>query len=262
MEERIVKFIAALRVAGVRISLAESADAFRAIDSLGIKDREVFKLSLQTTLVKDANNLPVFDEMFPIFFGSEDNAPMTNPSEDLTPEEGQMLADALRQFSEQLRKMLEKLLNGQQLSQEELDRLAKMVGLSQMDNLHYREWMVQRMKKALRFKEVQEALKELAGLLEQMGMNKQRARAADAVDAGQSASFGRSIAQFCWAAHRREYERATARRRHRFAYEPSVQRLVRSRYGPSAEGGPAAGERIEDPRGAASETRQVRPIGR
>jgi uncharacterized protein with von Willebrand factor type A (vWA) domain len=35
--------------------------------------------------------------------------------------------------------------------------------------------MVQRMKKALRFKEVQEALKELAELLEQMGMNKQRA---------------------------------------------------------------------------------------
>jgi len=175
MEERIVKFIAALRVAGVRISLAESADAFKAIDNLGIKDRDIFKLSLQTTLVKDASNIPVFEEMFPIFFGNGDSPPMTNPSEDLTPEEGQMLADALKQFSEQLRKMMDKLLNGQMLNQEELDRLAKMVGLSQMDNLHYREWMVQRMKKALRFKEVQEALQELAELLEQMGMNKQRA---------------------------------------------------------------------------------------
>ncbi len=54
MEERILKFIAALRAAGVRISLAESADAFRAVDSLGIKDREAFRLSLQATLVKDA----------------------------------------------------------------------------------------------------------------------------------------------------------------------------------------------------------------
>jgi uncharacterized protein with von Willebrand factor type A (vWA) domain len=34
---------------------------------------------------------------------------------------------------------------------------------------------VQRMKKALRFKEVQDALNELAGLLKQMGMNKERA---------------------------------------------------------------------------------------
>ncbi len=175
MEERIVKFIAALRAAGVRISLAESADAFQAINSMGIKDREIFRLSLQTTLIKDANNLSIFEELFPIFFSSSENPPMTNPSEDLTPEEAQMLAEALRQFSDQLRKMMEKLLKGEQLSQDELERLGKMVGLSQMDNLHYREWMVQRMKKALRFKEVQEALKELAETLAQMGMDKQRA---------------------------------------------------------------------------------------
>jgi hypothetical protein len=175
MEERIVKFIAALRAAGVRVSLAESADAFQAINSMGIKDRQIFRLSLQTTLIKDASNLPIFEELFPIFFSSSENPPMTNPSDDLSPEEARMLAEALRQFSEQLRKMMEKLLKGEQLSQDELDRLGKMVGLSQMDNLHYREWMVQRMKKALRFKEVQEALKELAETLAQMGMDKQRA---------------------------------------------------------------------------------------
>ena len=107
MEERIVKFIAALRAAGVRISLAESADAFRAVDNLGIKDREIFRLSLQTTLVKEANNLPVFEELFPIFFGGDDMPPMINPSEDLSPEEAKMLAEALRQFNDQLRKMLE-----------------------------------------------------------------------------------------------------------------------------------------------------------
>ncbi len=175
MEERIVKFIAALRAAGVRVSLAESADAFQAINSMGIKDRQIFRLSLRTTLIKDASNLPTFEELFPIFFSSSENPPMANPSDDLSPEEARMLAEALRQFSEQLRKMMEKLLKGEQLSQDELDRLGKMVGLSQMDNLHYREWMVQRMKKALRFKEVQEALKELAETLAQMGMDKQRA---------------------------------------------------------------------------------------
>jgi hypothetical protein len=175
MEERIVKFIAALRAAGVRISLAESADAFQAIEHLGIKNRDLFRLSLQTTLVKEANNLPVFEEMFPIFFGGDEMPPMINPSEDLSPDEAQMLAEALRQFNDQLRKLLEKLTKGDLLSQEELERLAKMVGLTQMDNLHYREWMVQRMKKALRFKEVQEALQELAEILAKLGMDKQRA---------------------------------------------------------------------------------------
>lgn len=174
MEERIIKFVSALRASGVRISLAESADAFKAIDQLGIKDRENFRLSLRTTLVKDASSLPVFEELFPIFFGNGDTPPMMNLSEDLTPEEAKMLANALRQFNEQLRQMLEKLLKGEQLNQQELERLSKMVGLNQADDMRYREWMVQRMQKALHFKEVQEALKELAELMAQMGMDKER----------------------------------------------------------------------------------------
>jgi uncharacterized protein with von Willebrand factor type A (vWA) domain len=176
MEERIVRFVAALRAAGVRVSLAESADAFKAVEYLGVKNREVFRLSLQSTLVKDASNRSTFDELFPIFFGSGEAPPMTHPSEDLSPEEASMLAQALRQYNEQLRKMLKKMLNGEQLNSQELDQLARMVGLNQMDDLRYREWMIQRMKKALRFKEVQEALRELAKTLAQMGMDKERVK--------------------------------------------------------------------------------------
>jgi uncharacterized protein with von Willebrand factor type A (vWA) domain len=174
MEERIVRFVAALRAAGVRVSLAESADAFRAVENLGVKDREIFRLSLQSTLVKDASSRPIFDELFPIFFGSGDAPPMAHPSDDLTPQEASKLAQALRQYNEQLRKMLEKMLKGEELNSQELEQLARMVGLNQMDDLRYREWMVQRMKKALRFKEVQEALRELAQTLAQMGMDKER----------------------------------------------------------------------------------------
>ena len=174
MDERIVKFISALRSAGVRVSLAESADAFSAVDELGVMDREAFRLSLRSTLVKDARNLPVFEELFPLFFGNADSPPLMNLSEDLTPDEAQMLAEALRQFSDQIRQMLERLLRGEQLSPEEMDRLGKFVGLNQIDDLRYREWMSQRLQKALRFPEVREALRELAELLAQMGMDKQR----------------------------------------------------------------------------------------
>ena len=43
MEERIADFIAALRAAGVRISIAESEDAFRATERLGLKERQLFQ---------------------------------------------------------------------------------------------------------------------------------------------------------------------------------------------------------------------------
>lgn len=174
MEERVVRFVAALRAAGVRVSLAESADAFLAIENLGIKDREKFRLALRATLVKEARDIAVFEELFPIFFGGQDAPPMMDISEDLSPEEAQMLAQALRQFADRIREMMERLLAGKELRPDELERLAKMVGLTQMDDLRYREWMSQRMQKALRFKEVQAAIRELAEMLAKMGMNKQR----------------------------------------------------------------------------------------
>ena len=50
MDQRIVEFVAALRAAGVRVSLAESADAFQAVDEVGVMEREVFKTGLRSTL--------------------------------------------------------------------------------------------------------------------------------------------------------------------------------------------------------------------
>jgi len=174
MDERIVKFISALRSAGVRVSLAESADAFSAVDLLGVRDREMFRLSLRATLVKEAKNIPIYEELFPLFFGDASAPPLMNLSDDLTPEEAEMIAQSLRQFSERIRQMIERLMRGEPLSQEELDRLGKFVGLNQVDDLRYREWMTQRLQKALRFPEVREALQELAQLLAQMGMDRQR----------------------------------------------------------------------------------------
>ena len=97
MESRILQLISALRSSGVRVSLAESAEAFSAVDLLGIQDREQFRLSLRATLIKDVRDLPIFDQLFPLFFGSGGSPEMGgNPSDDLTHEEAQMLAEALQ----------------------------------------------------------------------------------------------------------------------------------------------------------------------
>ncbi|MCA9181801.1 MAG: hypothetical protein KDA51_10125, partial [Planctomycetales bacterium] len=95
MEERIVQFIAALRAGGVRVSLAESADALHAVDLLGVQEREAFRLSLRTTLVKEAKDLATFEELFPLFFGQGNVPPMTDIMEDMSPEEALMIAQAL-----------------------------------------------------------------------------------------------------------------------------------------------------------------------
>ncbi len=175
MEFRILQLISALRASGVRVSLAESAEAFLAVDLMGIQDREQFRLSLRATLIKDARDIPVFDKLFPLFFGSG-RPPMMggNPMDELTSEEAQMLADALRQLAENLRQRMERLMNGEQLSRSELEALAQMVGLNQSDDLRHRSWMAQRMLRALAFPEVCEALGKLMEQLQQMGMNQER----------------------------------------------------------------------------------------
>lgn len=175
MESRILQLIAALRASGVRVSLAESAESFSAVDIMGIQDREQFKLSLRATLIKDVKDIPTFEKLFPLFFGTG-TPPMMggNPSDDMTPEEAQMWAEAMRQFAENLRQRMERLMNGEPLTKSELEALGQMVGLNQADNLNYQNWMAQRMMRALAFPEVREALKALMEQLAQMGMSRER----------------------------------------------------------------------------------------
>ena len=174
MDKRIVEFITALRAAGVRISLAESADAFHAIDHVGIQDRELFRISLRATLVKNNPDLETFDNLFPLFFQSGSPPPLFNPNKEMSPEEARMLAEALRHFSDQIRKMLEKLMNGEPLNQYELQQLDQFVNQSNVTDLRYQNWLSRQMEQALQFREVRQAIENLAQMLQQMGMNRQR----------------------------------------------------------------------------------------
>jgi uncharacterized protein with von Willebrand factor type A (vWA) domain len=196
MDERIIQFISALRSAGVRISLAESKDAFEAVDLMGISNRDAFRLSLRATLVKDASGIPTFEELFPLFFGSGEVPPMMNISEDLSPQEAEMLADALKQLSQRLRDLLDRLIHGEQLSQRELDQLGRLVGLQNADDLRYRDWMSRRMQQALGFSKVREALQELMEMLEEMGMDGQRLQELRQLIQSNQQAMGEQIRQY------------------------------------------------------------------
>ena len=174
MQARIIKFIAALRSQGVRVSLAESEDAFRAVDKLGVHDRETFRICLRATLVKDTADLQSFDMLFTLFFSANSSPPLMNLADDLSPEEASKIAQAIHQFNESLQNMLDKLIHGEPLSEQELEQLAQMTGLQHANDLRYQEWMARRMEQALRFKEVREAIQDLMNTLAEMDLDPQR----------------------------------------------------------------------------------------
>lgn len=118
MDDRVVEFIAGLRASGVRVSIAESEDAFNAITRLGIVNRELFRLALRTTLVKEQDDLPIFDRLFPAYFGSG-GPPLMSPQQGLGPQDQAALEEAIRALSAQLSRLLQKLMSGQPLTPEE-----------------------------------------------------------------------------------------------------------------------------------------------
>ena len=198
MDQRIIDFIAGLRAAGVRISVAESEDAFKAARCIGIIERASFQDSLRTTLVKEANDRPIFDQLFPLYFGS-DGPPMLNLTEGLSPEEKNMLQQALRALLEQLRQqgqpqkgqkgqpsgqvnpqqlnnlwqLLQALLQGQQASQEMLEQTGQQAGLPYADQPYQQSWLQQRMMRQLGMHLLEQLMEQLAQLLEQLGMSQE-----------------------------------------------------------------------------------------
>lgn len=70
MQKKIVDFTNLLRKSGVRVSVAESIDAFTALDELSIEDREIFRDALRTTMVKRGDDIPAFDQLFDLYWSA------------------------------------------------------------------------------------------------------------------------------------------------------------------------------------------------
>ena len=66
--DRHIEFVEALRDAGLPVSLAEGLDAVRAIDALGLDERETLRAAYAATLVKRQNHRPGFDQVFDLYF--------------------------------------------------------------------------------------------------------------------------------------------------------------------------------------------------
>jgi len=175
MDKRMIEFIRALRAAGVRISLSESQDAMFGVNEVGIQNMDHFRMTLLSTLVKEHRDQPKFEYFFPLFFTSND-PPLQDIRDELTPEQQQMLQDALQSLAgnmDALRDLIEQLLNGQGFSQEQLQQMGEQSGLPNGDEMYQRHWFERRMNRQAQMNSLENLIAQLLEELAAMGMSQE-----------------------------------------------------------------------------------------
>ena len=173
MDKRIVDFIRALRASGVRISLAESMDAARGVEEVGVKEREFFRDALRATLIKEARDLGTFEYFFPLFF-AQGQPPLENIPDQLTPERQEMLQDALQSLMgnlQALRDLLNQLLAGKPFDSDQLQAAGQRAGLDEAGDMSQRGWYERRVERQLGMQQLQQMIEQLLAQLAEMGMD-------------------------------------------------------------------------------------------
>jgi uncharacterized protein with von Willebrand factor type A (vWA) domain len=70
VQQKLIDFTNLLRKSGVRVSVAETLDAFSALDEVSIGDREVFKDALRATMVKRGEDIPAYEHLFDLYWSA------------------------------------------------------------------------------------------------------------------------------------------------------------------------------------------------
>src|SRR5688572_3074976 len=93
MDQLLTNFIRALRNADVRISTAETLDAFSTLQLVGYRDRQLLKDSLSLVLPKTQDEKAAFDACFDQFFAYRKRTPLRSPDAP-APDQSETSADA------------------------------------------------------------------------------------------------------------------------------------------------------------------------
>ena len=70
MLDLLSSFIGELRTVGLPISMSETVDAARALESIDVSDRQLFRAALCATLVKSSDHLDAFNTAYEVFFAN------------------------------------------------------------------------------------------------------------------------------------------------------------------------------------------------
>jgi len=169
MEERVLDFIKGLRGRGVSVSTAESIDALGAVSVVGLEDPAPFKSALKAAVVKRNKDIPVFEELFPLYFyGLESAGDVDGLDEDLM----SRLQQALSAFSQgrEMNAMLSLLMQGRGGEWESLIRMAAgEVGTAQLATRMQVGMYTRRIMDVFDWEEMEEQLEEFLSRLREEG---------------------------------------------------------------------------------------------
>jgi uncharacterized protein len=180
MEDKLVEFANLLRQNGVRVSLAETLDAISASDVTGLAERDLFRAALRTTMIKRAHELPVFEELFDVYFsglgeiikgaskGVQDALSMSDQDfqqfldemEELLKQHGDELSELAKQLLQNKDGQLERMMR-------EAARAIRMQGIQRTIEENY---FARALARALGFHKLEAEIKELREQLSKLDL--------------------------------------------------------------------------------------------
>ncbi len=178
MEDKLVEFANLLRQNGVRVSLAETLDAVAAAEISGLGDRDSFRSALRATMIKRASELPVFEQLFDVYFSGlgeiikgaskevQDALSMSDQEfQNFLDDVDQLLKDHADELSE-LAKQLLRNENGQlEKMMREAARAVRMQGIQRTIEENY---FARALARALGLDKIEQEIKELREQLEKL----------------------------------------------------------------------------------------------
>ncbi len=180
MQARVIEFANVLRRNGIRVSLSENMDAFRALELIGIGDPLMFRNALRTTLVKRTSDVKPFDELFDYFFlgiGQALDALDRKIMDELglSPEQFQEMLEQIEKLLKQMEGDLSELTKALlQNNRGELEKLLREAMQQEAqggtpDSLRHTPYT--RMMMRLQLDRVQSEIERFKGMLQMLGEN-------------------------------------------------------------------------------------------
>ncbi len=178
MEERILEFASLLRRHGLRVSLSENVDAFRALELVGVRDAEQFRTALRATFVKRASDLKAFEELFDLYFWGmgealEESDRRLMAQLGLTPREVEEIFEEVRRLlkgnEEEFSALTRALLTGDMGQVERLLRDADIAGIVNQSQNYFRMTAYLRVAAEMGLDRIQQEMERFKSMIPQAG---------------------------------------------------------------------------------------------
>lgn len=176
MQEKVLDFIHTLHQAGIPVTLWETLDSLKSLPLVGLRNEEDVRSALKATLVKKSSLLPLFDEMFDIFFLSLEKefhqkqrdllddlmSHFPFSAEDIMDTLQAMIEKAMEGTEEDSREKLKKLLFSENEAVNQLlSMAAKAVGVSEIVTDFQEKLSIRRMMMWLGMDDMKKKLEEM-----------------------------------------------------------------------------------------------------